>query len=186
MRFLYPSLFLIWAPLVLVPVVLYLFRPRPRTVRTSTLPFFKWLAREHQESAWLRWLKHLISLLISILVILAAAAALGRLVVAPEAGALKTVVVAVDRSASMAAVDPTGTSRLQEAVEMVDGRLVGLPAGVGVIVMAYDRRGSPVVAVRRPSPGAADPRLDRSAPRRRRSGHGPAIGPAVGRVGDAG
>lgn len=140
MRLLYPSLFWIWAALIAVPIVLYLFRPRPRTVRTSTLPFFKWLAREHQDSAWLRWLKHLLSLLISILVILGAAAALGRLVVAPEAESLKTVVILVDRSASMGAAAEDGTSRLEEAVRLLGDRLAGLPAATGVIVMAYDRR----------------------------------------------
>ncbi len=140
MRFLYPSLFLVWAPLVLVPILLYLFRPRPRTVRTSTLPFFKWLAREHQDSAWLRWLKHLLSLLLSILVILAAAAALAHLVVAPSAESLRTVVILVDRSASMAAKTEKGPSRLDEAVSRIEDRLAGLSAGIGVIVMAYDRR----------------------------------------------
>ncbi len=140
MRFLYPGLFLGWALLALVPVVLYLFRPRPRTVRTSTLPFFKWLAREHQDSTWLKWLKHLLSLLLSILVILATAAALGRLVVAPSAESLKTVVVLVDRSASMAARHGGGPTRLDEAKRLANERLAGLSAGVGVVVMAYDRR----------------------------------------------
>ena len=140
MRFLYPTLFWAWAPLVLVPILLYLFRPRPRTVRTSTLPFFKWLAREHQDAAWLKWLKHLLSLLLSILVIAGAAAALARLVVAPPAESLKTVVILVDRSASMSARDPDGQSRLDEAVARARQRLAGLPAGVGVIVMTYDRR----------------------------------------------
>jgi len=140
MRFLFPTLFLVWAPLVLVPILLYLFRPRPRTVRTSTLPFFKWLAKEHQDSAWLRWLKHLLSLLLSILVILAAAAALARLVVAPAADSLRTVVVLVDRSASMAATDNDGKDRLAEATALIEHRLAGLSAGVGVVVMTYDRR----------------------------------------------
>jgi hypothetical protein len=140
MRFLFPSLFLFWALLVLVPLLLYLFRPRPKTVRTSTLPFFKWLAREHQDSAWLRRLKHLLSLLMSILVILAVAAALGRLVIAPSAESLSTVVVLVDRSASMAAVNQHDDSRLEDALSLVETRLAGLPEGVGVIVIAYDRR----------------------------------------------
>ena len=140
MRFLSPTLFYLWAPLVLVPILLYLFRPRPRTVRTSTLPFFKWLAREHQDSTWLKWLKHLLSLLLSILVILGAAAALGRLVVAPPAEALNTVVLLVDRSASMSATTPQGRSLLDSAVRLARQRLAGLPEGTGVIVMAYDRR----------------------------------------------
>ena len=104
MRFLYPTLFFAWAALIIVPLLLYLFRPRPKTVRTSTLPFFKWLAREHQDNAWLKWLKHLLSLLITLFIIVACAAALARLVVAPASDATRTVVILVDRSASMNAV----------------------------------------------------------------------------------
>jgi hypothetical protein len=140
MRFLLPSLFFAWAALVLVPIVFYLFRPRPRTIRTSTLPFFIWLAREHQDSAWLRRLKYLISLLLCVLTILLAAAALGRLVVAPEAGSLKSIVLLVDRSVSMTAVDGYGRSRLDEAKSYLRRRLAGIPAGVELSVVAYDKR----------------------------------------------
>lgn len=140
MRLLYPTLFLAWAALVLVPIVLYLFRPRPRTVPTSTLPFFKSLAREHQDSAWLRRLKYLLSLLLSVLAVLGGAAALGRLVVAPAAESVRTVVLVVDRSASMGAHHDKGPSRLDEAKALAAARLAGLPAGVGVVLVAYDRR----------------------------------------------
>ncbi len=140
MRFLHPSLFFLWAPLVLVPIVLYLLRPRPRTVRTSTLPFFKWLAREHQDAAWMKWLKHLASLLLSALVVLAGAAALGRLVTAPPAESLSTVVVLVDRSASMAARISGGETLLEQGLTAARERLAGLPEATGVVVMAYDRR----------------------------------------------
>jgi hypothetical protein len=85
-------------------------------------------------------LKHLLSLLLSILIILATAAALGRLVVARSTDSLKTVVILVDRSASMAAKTGDGPSRLEEAVSVTQQHLAGLPAGIGVIVMAYDRR----------------------------------------------
>ncbi len=140
MRFLFPSLFWFWAPFVLAPILLYLFRPRPRTVKTSTLPFFKWLAKEHQDSAWLRWLKYLVSLLLTVLVFLGATAALARLVVAPAADEMKTLVILVDRSASMAAREADGPTRLEEALAAVDARVAALPAGVGVIVIAYDAR----------------------------------------------
>lgn len=140
MQFLYPALFIGWAVLAVVPVILYLFRPRPRTVRTSTLPFFKWLAKEHQDAAWLKWLKHLLSLLLSILVILAAAAALGRLVSTPSDHSLNTVIILVDRSASMATTDAHGATRLEAGLKRVDEQLAGLSAGVGVVVMAYDKR----------------------------------------------
>ena len=53
MRFLTPSyLHLLW--LALIPLVLWLFRRQAKRVPVSTLLFFKSLAREHQESAWLR------------------------------------------------------------------------------------------------------------------------------------
>ena len=140
MRFLEPSLFYAWSALVLVPLVLYLFRPRPRTVPTSTLPFFQRLARHYQDSTWLRRLKRLISLFLSILVIVAAAAALARLVAAPAAGSLKTVVLLVNRSASMASKAEGGPTRLEAAVALARRRLSALPAGVGVIVVTYDCR----------------------------------------------
>jgi hypothetical protein len=140
MRFLLPSQFLAWSTLVLVPVILYLFRPRPRTIRTSTLPFFIWLAREHQDSAWLRRLKYFISLLLCILATLLITAALGRLVVAPGSGSLKSIVLLVDRSASMAAVDGLGWNRLDEAKSLLSRRLAGIPAGVELSVVAYDKR----------------------------------------------
>lgn len=145
MRFLFPSLFYAWTTLAIAVVLLYLFRPRPRTVKTSTLPFFKWLAKEHQDSAWLKRLKYLASLLLGLLLVLAAAAALGRLVISPPEDAVKTVVLLVDRSASMAAAEVAtpGNSRpnrLAQAVALAKQRLAGLPVGVGVVVMAYDRR----------------------------------------------
>jgi hypothetical protein len=140
MRFLVPSLFWFWAPLVLVPIILYLFRPRPRTVKTSTLPFFKWLAKEHQDNAWLRWLKYLLSLLLTVLVVLGGSAALARLVVSPEADEVKTLVIVVDRSASMGARRGDGPTRLELALASLEDRVAGIPAGVGTIVIAYDKR----------------------------------------------
>ena len=139
MRFLNPSL-LAWGALISVPVILYLFRRKPRRVRVSTLIFFKTLAKAYQESAWLRYLKKILSLLLQIAIIAWAVGALARPVVAPKAGSLKSVVVLIDRSASMAARNGDGKARLTEAVERVREKLAGLSAGVGVMVMAYDRR----------------------------------------------
>ena len=140
MRFLQPGLFYVWAALLAVPIILYLFRPRPRTVLTSTLPFFKWLAREHQDNAWLRRLKQLLSLLMTLCVIAAGAAALGQLVVSPAEDELETVVILVDRSASMEARKDDGPTCHEKAIRLLRERLAGLPAGVGVSVIAYDRR----------------------------------------------
>jgi hypothetical protein len=139
MRFLDPSQ-LAWALTALVPLLLYLFRRKPQRVPVSSLLFFKSLAREHRESAWLRWLKRLLSLLLTLLVIAGTVGALARLVVSPPAGEVKSVAIVVDRSASMAARDESGTSRLDAALARVRARLAGLPGGVAVMLIAFDRR----------------------------------------------
>ena len=130
MRFVDPSM-LIWSALLVVPIVLYLVRPRPRQVRVSTLPFFKVLARAYQESSWMRRLKQFLSLLLSLLVILGAAFALAHLVMSPPAGALKSVVVLVDRSASMQAAAGGGGTRLEQGL--------GKPALVGRLARRHER-----------------------------------------------
>ena len=70
MTFLYPAM-LSWAAICLGVGLLYLFRRRPRTQQVSTLIFFKMLAKEHQESAWMRRLKRLLSLLLALAFVLA-------------------------------------------------------------------------------------------------------------------
>ena len=144
MRFLHPSQ-LAWALTALVPLLLYLFRRKPRRVPVSSLLFFKSLAREHQESAWLRRLKRLLSLLLTLLVIAGAVGALARLVVAPKADEVRSVIVLVDRSASMGARDARGTTRLAEAVARVRENLAGLPGAVPVMLIAFDRQTEIVV-----------------------------------------
>jgi hypothetical protein len=135
MRFLNPGV-LPWLWLALVPVALYLFRRKSRTVRVSTLIFFKSLAREHQESAWLRRLKRWASLLLSLLLVCGPVVALARLIMAPAGSQARSVVVVVDTSASMAARDGTGESRLERARERVRTRLAGVPESVPVALVA--------------------------------------------------
>jgi hypothetical protein len=139
MRFLLPAQ-LLWALAALVPLVLYLFRRKPRRVPVSSLLFFKSLAREHQESSWLRRLKRLLSLLLTLLVILSAAAALARMVAAPSSGEVRSVVIVLDCSASMAAKDVHGVTRLAAAVAKVRERLDGLPGGVPAMLITFDRQ----------------------------------------------
>ena len=124
----------------LLAVALYLFKRRPRQVRVSTLPFFKSLAAIYQESAWLRRLKKLVSFLLTAFVILGAVLALTRLVVAPKSDELQGVVLLIDGSASMSAVDEEGESRLERGQAWARDRLAGLPPGVAVMVVRYDRR----------------------------------------------
>jgi len=137
MRFLRPEQ-LIWVAAVAVPLLLYLVRRRPRTVEITTLSFFKSLSRAYRESSWLRRLKRILSLLLTLLMVAAAVGVLARAVVSPGSGTLAGLVILVDRSGSMGAVDADGRTRLDEAMQLVRRRLAGIPAAVPVSVIAYD------------------------------------------------
>jgi von Willebrand factor type A domain/Aerotolerance regulator N-terminal len=126
--------------LALIPLALYLFRKRARRVPVSTLLFFRSLSREHQESAWLRKLKKWLSLLLTLLVILLSVLALAR--PASDAGkkAPGAVVILVDRSASMAARDGQGKTRLEVAKQLLQQRLKTLPDQAVLSLLAYDTK----------------------------------------------
>lgn len=139
MRFLAPSYFhLAW--LALIPVALWLFRRQAKRVPVSTLLFFKSLAREHQESAWLRRIKKWLSLLLTLLVLLFAILALARPSNNLSADAPGAVVILVDRSASMAATDVQGQTRLTEAKRRVTERIRALPDQTILSLVAFDSR----------------------------------------------
>lgn len=141
MRFLAPS-FLHLAWLALIPLTLYLFRRKAKRVPVSTLLFFRSLAREHQESAWLRRLKRILSLLLTLAVILFGVLALAR--PASDAGGDTpgSLVILLDRSASMAAKDARGRTRLQEAQEAIRQRVRSLPEQVIASLMVFDAKPS--------------------------------------------
>ncbi len=139
MHFLTPHLLhLAW--LALIPLALYLFRKKARRVPVSTLLFFRSLSREHQESAWLRQLKKWLSLLLTLLVIWLAVLALGRPVGHAGNESTGAVIVVVDRSASMAAKDAAGKSRVEEARRLLRDRLNRLPDQVVISLVAYDAK----------------------------------------------
>lgn len=129
-----------WALALAVPVVLYLVRHKPVRQRVTTLLFFKSLAKEHQEAAWLRRLKQLLSLLLTLIVLAALVGALVRPVVAPPSDGVRSLVIVVDRSASMAARDESGDTMLELAVASIERRLSAVPAGTPVSLITYDTR----------------------------------------------
>ena len=136
MRFLNPAyLNLLW--LALIPLVLYLFRRRAKRVQVSTLLFFRTLAREHQESAWLRRVKKWLSLLLTMLVILFGVLALARPAKEAAGDTPGAVVFMIDCSASMAAMEGK-VSRLEEAKHRAHERLRALPETVVVSLVAFD------------------------------------------------
>ena len=121
--------------------MLYLFRRKSKKVSVSTLVFFKTLAREHQESAWLRRLKKWLSFALTILVLGLAVFILARLIVTQDdADRYRTVVILLDRSASMAVEDEEGITRLEAAKAVLRERLRKVPEEVGVALIAYDAR----------------------------------------------
>ncbi len=143
MRFLNPAyLNFLW--LALIPIALWLFRRKARRVPVSTLLFFRTLAREHQESAWLRWLKRWLSLLLTLLVLLASVLALARPFRQGGEDTPKSLVILLDRSASMASKDDKGKTRLDVAKELLRDRLKALPENIIASLIFYD--GKPEVA----------------------------------------
>ncbi len=142
MEFLHPKF--LWLLLaLLLPVLLYLLRRRAKQVDVSTLIFFKTLAKEHQESAWLRKLKKWLSFALTVAVLIASIFALARLV--PRAGAdgdYRTYIMLVDRSASMG-IDAQGAGSgdlLARAKSLLKERLQSIPEEAGVALVAYDTR----------------------------------------------
>lgn len=140
MQFLNPQF--LWLLLLgIVPLMLYLFRRKSKTVRVSTLVFFKTLAREHQESAWLRRLKKWLSFVLTILILSLAVFVLSRLIATQDdSDQYRTVVILLDRSASMSVVDENGESRLEAGKRILRERLGTVPEEVGVALIAYDVR----------------------------------------------
>lgn len=137
MRFLNPQyLPLLW--LALLPVVLHLFRRQSRTVKVSTLLFFEALTREHQEKAWLRRLKRWLALLLSLLMLGAPIFALARLAASGSQTDAHSIVIALDRSASMGVKDAHGATRLEAARAWLIGQLAGVPDSVPIALVAYD------------------------------------------------
>ncbi|QIF03252.1 BatA and WFA domain-containing protein [Roseimicrobium sp. ORNL1] len=128
-------LHLLW--LGLIPVALWLFRRKAKRVQVSTLLFFRTLAREHQESAWLRRLKKVFSLLLTLLVILLAVLALARPFREGGGDTPKSLVVLLDCSASMDAKDADGKTRLDAAKDVLRDRLNALPENIITSLVVY-------------------------------------------------
>jgi hypothetical protein len=125
MRFLAPA-YLHWLWLILLPVALWLFRRQAKQIQVSTLLFFRNLAREHQESAWLRQVKRWLSLALTLLVLIALILALARPTADNGTGGAASIVFLLDHSASMA-IYHEGRSRLDVAKQRLREHLHAAP-----------------------------------------------------------
>jgi hypothetical protein len=135
MKFLEPNN-LHWLWLALLPLLLWLFRRRPKQFSVSTLIFFRSLAREHKESAWLRQIKRWLSLLLTLGVLTLAVVALARPTTVENTGSTQGLVFLLDSSASMALVEKD-RARMDEAKEVILTKLAALPDTTVASLVVY-------------------------------------------------
>lgn len=133
--------------LLLIPVLLHVVRRPPRPHEVSTLAFIKALARQRRERPWLRRLKRWLALLLSLAILGGAILALMDVMLTDGAGkSPRSVVVALDRSASMGALLPDSRTRLQAAAEELKRELGRLNPAVRISVIGWDERPEVLVA----------------------------------------
>ena len=122
MNFLSPTAFLLFG-LAAPIVVLYILKLRRRREPVSTLLFWEQIFREKQTTSLFQKLKHLLSLLLQLLFLTLLVLALARPQFAFMTKSARQMILIIDHSASMNALDGT-VSRLesakQEALHMVD------------------------------------------------------------------
>ena len=156
MSFLNP-LFLFGLIAASLPIIIHLFtRRRPRDIPFSSLEF---LTEVNQSEIRRLRIKQWLLLLLRTLAVAAIAMAMARPALrgtlGPQSAASTTVVVLVDRSASMGASAPTGTESgegatlLGEARRVVEGVLATLGAQDELLLVPYDQ--SPEPTTQRPS-----------------------------------
>jgi hypothetical protein len=116
---------LLWGLLAVPIVVFYILKLRLRRVPVSTVIFWRQIFEEKKpRSLWQR-LRHLVSLLVQLALLLLLVGALAEPFFAWEANEAKRVVLVLDNSASMNATD-VSPSRLAKAKEAAQGVVAGL------------------------------------------------------------
>src|SRR3954449_9930115 len=112
---------LLWALLAVPIVIFYILKIRLRRVPVSTVIFWRQIFEEKKpRSLWQR-LRHLLSLLVQLALLLLLIFALAQPFFAWEANEARRVVLVLDNSASMNATDvaPNRLARAQEAARRV-------------------------------------------------------------------
>jgi hypothetical protein len=126
---------LIWASLVIPIVIFYILKIRLRRVPVSTILFWRQIFEEKKpRSLWQR-LRHLISLLVQLAFLALLIGALAQPFFAWEIDAARRVVLVIDNSASMNAVD-VEPSRLARAKELGQRVIDGLRARDEMAIIA--------------------------------------------------
>jgi Ca-activated chloride channel family protein len=133
MEFLSP-LWLLLASIAIPVIALYLFKPKRREQRVSTLLFWQQILRERSERPSIRRLRQLLSLLLLLLFLLAATFSAGRPIWGKDAVGQDAVLL-LDISASMQSQEGSQT-RCDLAKSRAQSLLASLPAGTQTSLLA--------------------------------------------------
>ena len=134
-----------WLALLAVPVILfYILKVRLRQESVSTILFWRQVFDERRTRSLWRRLRHLLSLLISLLFLALLVAALLDPVPASQKKELRTVII-VDNSASMNAFESGSTTRLDLAKAELARYLAGTQVGMQTAIITAG--GEPKVVV---------------------------------------
>lgn len=117
---------LLWALLAVPVVVLYLLRVRVRRVPMATAMFWEQAFEEKQPRALWRQLRHLTSLLLQLLFLACVVFALGDPIFQSDVQQQQRTVIVLDTSASMQAVDSSGTALFSQARSYVQQQISAL------------------------------------------------------------
>jgi len=116
-------------------ILLYLLKQRRRRVLVSTLMFWDQILREEHRVTSITRLRKLISLLLQLLFILFLAMAIARPMLSRDLLGSRRIVLFIDVSASMTAIESDGT-RFDDAKKFAEGVAKGMSIGDDLILVA--------------------------------------------------
>ena len=129
-----------WAALAIPILLLYILKIRLRRQPVSTLLFWAQLFDEKKPRAWWQRLRHLLSLLLQLAFLLLVVAALTDPLWSWQKNRQRRIVLVVDNSASMRAVEEDGQSRLDKAKQSAEALVRSLRSGDRMAVLSAGGR----------------------------------------------
>ena len=129
-----------WAALAIPILLLYILKIRLRRQPVSTLLFWDQLFDEKKPRAWWQRLRHLLSLLLQLAFLLLVVAALADPLWSWQKNRQRRIVLVVDNSASMRAVEEDGQSRLDKAKQSAATLVRSLRSGDRMAVLSAGGR----------------------------------------------
>jgi len=139
----FANLWAFWFSLVALPIfVLYLFRVRRRRQDVPHLAIWRKILQERRTTFLLKRLRRVLSLLLQLAIMILLMLALSRPVISAFFTRAAHVVLVIDRSASMQAVEgtaPSATTRFARAVEAAERHVRSKPDATEVMLLAADR-----------------------------------------------